>query len=457
MSFKAQRLSLTCLLLALAAATASCGKEAKVESKQPVAERESVESEMEAELAKQSVVCDNGVSCPGSIAKVVIVDKNKLKFCTGVLVNGVTLATSSSCLTDGLRISGDANRCAKDVHIFFPRYGISAPQRVKCRGLVFSSPLPGKDATLWRNDIAYIDLDVSPEDMRGRRYARLSREGIEDRKFLTLWKVDADNGDVGVIRRDECQALSKSYVNPLSDTSFSPVVSMVGCAFKDGNTGGMLMGAGQRWRGLLSKPLAADMQNFLVRESGRMIEPLAPIVHVSNGACLPSVIDSDVPTERDCFKDLNETQLNRRRADILNTTAPFEATRLQIVDDINKMRPYFKWDVELVKDESQNSYRVVASPRCLNPIEPWIGRVGRRESKFVYSMTLPDWSLSLGFDRGSRLVSRTDDSVGQKIYVQFSPKQVVASGSTYIYVWRLNENTRVFNDIAVCEETIPTV
>ena len=449
---KVPRSLMTCLLLALAAATAGCGKEAKVESKKPVPERETVESEMEAELAKQSVVCDNGLACPGSIAKVVIVDKKKLKFCTGVLVNGVTLATSSSCLTDGLRISGDADRCAKDVHVFFPRFGISAAQRVKCRGVVFSSPLPGKDPTLWRNDIAYIDLDVNPEDMRGRRYARLSREGIEDRKFLTLWKVDADNGDVGVIRRDECQALSKSYVNPLSDTPFSPVISMVGCAFKDGNTGGMLLGAGQKWRGLLSTPIAPAMENFLVRESGRMIEPLAPIVHVSNGACLPSVIDSDVPTERDCFKDLNETQMNRRRADILNTTVPFEATRLQIVEEINKTRPYFKWDVELVKDDAENGYRVVASPRCITPIDPWIGRVGRRESKFVYSMTVPDWVLTLGFDRGSRLVSRTDDTEKQKIYVQFSPKQIASSGSTYIYVWRLNENSRVFNDIGLCEE-----
>lgn len=455
LSIQAKKWMMTCTLVALAIAAVGCGKEAKVNERAPVVEREPVESEMEAELQKQSVVCDNGLSCPGSIAKVVIVDKlnrKKLKFCTGVLVNGVTLATSSSCLTEGLRASGDASRCERDVHVFFPRFGISPAQRVKCKGMIFSSPLAGKDASLWRNDIAYIDLDVNPDDMRGRRYARLSREGIEDRKFLTLWKVDADNGDVGVIRRDECQALSKSYVNPLSDTQFSPVISMVGCAFKDGNTGGILMGPGQKWRGLLSQPLAPEMEDFLTRQSGRMIEPLAPIVHVSNGACLPSVIDSDTPTERDCFKDLNMTQMNRRRADILGTTAPFETVRQEIIEEFNKTRSYFKWDVELIKDESQGTYSVLASPRCMNPLDGWIGRVGRRESKFVYSMTLPDWSLSLGFDRGSRLVSRADESQKQKIYVQFSPKQANESGRTYIYVWRQNENTRVFNDIAVCQE-----
>jgi hypothetical protein len=213
----------------------------------------------------------------------------------------------------------------------------------------------------------------------------------------------------------------------------------------------MLLGAGQKWRGLLSKPLSAEMVDFLVRRSGRMIEPLAPIVHVSNGACLPSVIDSDVPSERDCFKDLNETQLIRRRADILGTTAPFESVREQITEELNKTRLYFKWSVELVKDESQGTYRVVASPRCMNPLQGWIGRVGRRESKFLYSMTLPDWVLSLGFDRGSRLVSSLDESKSQKIYVQFSPKQVSDTGRTYVYVWRQNEDTRVFNDIAVCE------
>ncbi len=445
----AQRLSLTCVLLALAAATVGCGKEAKVNERKPVREIEAVESEMEAELQKQSVVCDNGLSCPGSIAKVVIVDKNKLKFCTGVLVNGVTLATSSSCLTEGIRISGDAARCAKDVHVFLPRFGLSAPQRVKCRGIVFSSPLVGKEPSLWRHDIAYIDLDVKAEDMRGRRYARLSREGIEDRKFLTLWKVDADNSDVGVIRRDECQAVSKSYVNPLSDTSFSPVVSMVGCEYKNGNTGGMLLGTGQKWRGLLSQPLPSEMVKFL-NESGRLVEPLAPIVHFSNGACLPSVVESDSPSERDCSKELTETQLNRRRADILNTKAPFEAARQQIIEEFNKTRTYFKWDVELIKDEAQNVYNAVPSPVCMNPIEDWIGRVGRRETKYVYSMNVPNWSLSLGFDRGSRLVSRIDDSERQKIFVQFSPKQAASTERTYIYVWNQNENARIFNDIGVC-------
>jgi hypothetical protein len=143
--------------------------------------------------------------------------------------------------------------------------------------------------------------------------------------------------------------------------------------------------------------------------------------------------------------------MDRRRADILSTTAPFETMREQITEEFNKTRAYFKWDVELVKDEGQGTYRVVASPLCMNPIAGWIRRVGRSESKYVYSMTLPDWNLSLGFDRGSRLVSRSDESEKQKIYVQFSPKQANDTTRTYIYVWRQNETTRVFNDISVCE------
>jgi hypothetical protein len=223
---------------------------------------------------------------------------------------------------------------------------------------------------------------------------------------------------------------------------------MNGCEFKAGNTGGVLIGAQQRLRGILSQPLDPALVTFL-NDSGRMVEPLAPMVHVSNGACMPSVIDSDVPTEAECLKDLDDSQMVRRRGDIINSPAPFEATRLQIEDEFNKQRGYFKWDVELIKEGTD--YRVQAAPYCMNPVEGWISRVGRRENKYVYSMNLSDWKLTLGFDRASRIVSRLDETDKQKIYVQFSPKDANTTGTTTIYVWRANESSRTFSNVRVCD------
>jgi hypothetical protein len=420
-----------CLNALFSIALIGCGKKAEVKPKPPIREVDPVQGEMEKLLQKQSVECENGISCPGGMAKIAVVDRDKLRFCTGFLVNSVTLATSSSCLTESLRISSDDSRCEKDFHVFFPRFGFEDQKRVGCKRILLSSPLIGKDPTLWRNDITYIELSEPVY----RRSFRLSRQGIEDAKFVTLWKVDAQNDEVGIIRKEDCQAIQKSYVNPLAENEFSPVITLSGCEFTKGNTGGVVLGNQGKWRGIVSQPIEKTMDDFL-RNSGLLIEPLAPILHVSNGACLPSVLDSDPVLERECFKDLDVRQVDVRRSEMLNADTPYQANRSAVQDQINAVRPYFVWTAQLIKNNSDNSYSVKIVPKCMNKVSTWIDQVGRGSKKSTYSMVLPDWKLILGFDRSSRLVSRMDESLQQKIFVQFSPKNAWNNNKTEVNVWR---------------------
>lgn len=438
---------LLALIVALASVTA-CGK--KSETKLPNIANPDIDpitGEIEERLQKQSVVCDNGISCPGSLAKIVVVDRNNFRYCTGFLVNSITMATSASCLSEGLRVSTDPNRCEKDVHIFFPRSGFNASRRVKCKQILYKSTLQGKEPVLWRNDLVYFEL----AEPVYRRSVKLSRKGLQDNEQVTLWKVDADNDQVGVIRKQDCEVSLKSYVNPLSDSPFSPSITIVGCEFNKGNSGALVLGEnGNSWKGVLSQPLSADLVRFL-SNSGRLVEPLLPLVHISNSACLPSLLEADVPVEQDCFKDLDLSQIDRRRAEMLSTEVPYEVTRKEIQDEVNLIRPYFDWQADLVKDEVQSSFKIALIPKCMRPMSGWIDNVGRGTRRVTYSMTVPDWKLILGFDRGVRLVSLLNTETTQRIFVQFSPRAAWSQKEVDISVWRESTVGRTFRNIPLCD------
>ncbi len=445
--FKAKWLHLLLLALTLSVGW-GCGKKAEIKKRDPVRTIDPINGEMEALLMKQSVDCENGLACPGGLAKVAIIDNNKLKFCTGFLVNSLTLATSSSCLTEGLRLATEENRCQKDLHIFFARSGFSDARRVGCKRLLLASQIPGKDPILWRNDISYIELSEPVY----RRSFRLSREATEDRKFLTMWKVDADNDQVGIIRKQDCQIVLGSYLNPIASSAFAPVMTLSGCEFKKGNTGSILLSSQGRWRGMVSQPVDKTLVDF-INNSGLLVEPLAPIIHASSAACLPSVLESDPVIERECFKDLDNRQVDRQRSDMLNTEIPYQESRIDIIKEVNALRPFFKWDAQLVRNPNDASFGIKLVPICMNNIKQWIAQVGRGTKRYTYSMVLPIWKLSLGFDRGARLVSRVDEETKNKIFVQFSPRTAWNNGITNIFVWAEGTDSTVYEDIKECPAT----
>lgn len=438
----------TCSLSLLLGLAVGCGKKAETKSGTPVIQDpvQGGNRRITELLDKQAVECENGLSCPSGIAKVVVVDGDKLRYCTGFLTGSMTVATSSSCLSKSLRLATDPNRCQKDVHIYFPRSGFYSSRRVACKSLLLASELTGKDATLWRNDVAYLELD----EPVSRRLVRLSREGLEDGLSLNLWKVDVVNETEGIIRKEVCRVALKTYVNPISDTKFSPVATVTGCDFKNGNTGAPLLGPQGLMRGILSQSLDDEMSRFL-KETGLLIEPLESIAHVSNAACLQSVITSDPVLERDCFKDMNVDILDTRRSEMLNTDLPYQASRGVIQTQINSIRPYFNWKAELVKNTADNSYGVNPVPECIKPLKDWIDQVGKGTKRFTYSMIIPNWRLMLGFDRASRLVSRVDDTEEMKMFVQFSPKNAWNNGKTEIAVWPEGRQGKSYT-ISVCPQ-----
>lgn len=419
-----------------------CGKESKEKPTITRQEEAVTPGEMEEQLKRQTVSCDNGISCPASIAKIVVIDRGRLKTCTGFLVNSVTVATASSCLTDRLRVSNNEQICRSDVHIFFPRSDFQAAKRVNCARFLLVSPLEGNDPVLWRNDLAYIELS----EPVSRRFLRIDRDGVVDGEKMTMWKVDRENDQVGIIRKTECEAVLKSYANPLSTSSFDPGYLLSNCSLKTGNRGAPILGSRGKWRGIYSGPLSSEVMSFL-NTSDLLVEPLMSIGHVSNTVCLPALIDSDPVVKKECFRDLDETQVSSSRRLLIEDPSSHEAARVQIAQEASNNKPYINWDAELVPSSGrQGSFEVRLTPKCFKPVRNWIRNFRDPPSKWTYRMYLPDWKISLGFDRAARIVTKLDTSFKHYVNVEFSPRSARSGRSSYVKVWTGN-NTQNYRSV----------
>ena len=101
----------------------SCGK--KVEKNDPVigervdrginpADNEQVQEF----IRKQTVQCSVGLLCNKSVAKVVVIDRKAVRYCTGTMIGSKKMLIAASCLTRSLRVPGID--CRQSVFAIFP-------------------------------------------------------------------------------------------------------------------------------------------------------------------------------------------------------------------------------------------------------------------------------------------------------------------------------------------------
>lgn len=418
------------LMLAL---LGSCGKEAPKKSEGLPPQQDQVRpGEMEAQLARQSVSCDNGVSCPPGIVKISIVDQARLKTCTGFLVNATTVATAASCLTDRLRISMSDRLCQTDVHIFFAQSDFQSAKRVGCAGFLLVTPLEGNDPVLWGRDLAYITLS---EAMPRRRRMTLSRGGITDGEQVYLWKVDQENDQVGIIRRSTCEGVLSSYANPLSTRQFDANYLISDCQLRTGNRGAPVLNRRGDWIGVFTAPLSSTLMTS-IRNLNLLSDGIKSLGHVSSTVCLPALRDDDPVTRAECFRDLTVAELDRARDNLLNNTQAHETARATFAQEASALRPYLNWDAELLNTGSApGQFSVRLRPKCFKPISQWIRQFREPTGRFTYRMTVPDWRINIAMDSAARVVSRVTEAGTKIVNVEFSLSQARTNRSSYVRVW----------------------
>lgn len=419
-----------------------CGKKAK-ESSSPEQQTPHLEpTQIEQLLQKQEVACDTNQACPNYMSKVVVVNGDKLKYCTGFLVDEDVVATSASCLPLFLR--RNTQDCSKDVFFFFPRTANRPAERVGCTEVMLVSQLEGTDPVLWRDDVSFLRIS---KRLTYRRQAAIVRDGASNNKEYSAWFVDQVDETTALIRRGSGTALHNTYINPLAVNEASPNLIFADTNFKESNSGAPVLDSRGKVRAILSSPISTNLRDYL-NSTGLLLKPLREMAHATNFACAPTVFDNDVLDERECFKDLRYSKVDELRANMLSTTSLFSDMRTKFEAALESKSPYIRFGVKMIPKGDIQETEIY--PKCFKPLAGWLTSLNGTRNNYVFEISLPFKTFRRAMDANGRIQGVTQDVPEKKYYMQFSLKSLRSTKTSVIFMWNTNENRTFPNMSETC-------
>jgi hypothetical protein len=421
-----------------------CGKEASKYPNKTQDLSRSSEVEMNTYLEKQDVNCEPNQVCPNYIAKVVIRDGDRYRFCTGFLTNEGTVATSASCLPDLLRLNGQ--NCSRDVFFYFPKTLNRHQERARCSKVSLVSSLDGKDPVLWRENIAFLELE---KPMPHRRQAQIVREGVQNNKEYTAWMVDQQGEYSAILKRSTCEGVHGSYVNPLALTESSPNILFANCGITNSFSGAPVIDSRGKVRAILSAEMDNRIRTYL-ESTGLLTQPLKQLVHASNFACATTPYDIDILDEKECLKDLTYSLVDKSRAEMLSLNSLFSDLRRRYEDSLQGVSKFIRFGVRMIPNGEFQETEIY--PKCFRPLNEWIGTITNTRNTLVEDVVLPVRIFRRTMDANGRIMAQTIEGSNKETYFQFSLKFLRSSRKSSVLMWFKDDNTNVQTFQNISEE-----
>lgn len=399
------------------------------------------QSQIDTYLEKQDVSCENNQVCPNYITKLVIVNGDKFNFCTGFLVDENTVATSSSCLPNLLRLAGQD--CSRDIFFFFPKTINFPAERASCFKVRMVSQNEDKDPILWRDDVAFLELS---KPMYFRRKAQILREGILNNREYTAWMIDQQDGFSAIIKKSTCTGVHNSYINPLVLNESSPNMLFSDCSVTRGGSGAPIIDIRGKVRAMISQNMDRKLRSYL-ESTGLLLQPLKEMSHGTNFACAPTHDDDDMLEERECLKDLDYSKVDRARSEMLSTNLLFADLKKKYEESIQGLSKYVHFGVKLIPKGDIQETEVY--PKCFRPLGTWLESLGTNRNTYVEDISISSKTFKRSMDSFGRVLATTHEVITQTTMVQFSLKNLRANKKSSILMWvdGDNSNVRTFQNI----------
>lgn len=412
-----------CLFFTCLSVLIGCGKKQEESSNSPTVTPTPRTVLLGAELIefldKQIVACGPD-GCPDYINKIAVVDRGEVRFCTGFLTDTGTVATAASCLPDLVRFQGQ--NCDNEVFFFFPATSSKPAVRAGCRRVLQVSRIDGAQPELWRENIAFLELDQNIY----RRSLKVSREGIADKRRLDIWKVDqVDSKYIGIVRREECTAVHDTYINPLASHKFSPTMVLGNCSFLDGNSGAPLIDSTGKLRAIATSDIDKNLITILKNRGFLEGTTVSSMLYANNMACTPNIDDNEGYPDRECVKELSESAMARARGTMTDEKTMFSYYLKDTYDAIATNNKFVNFDVKLVEN-AKGKYNVHFYPKCFIDSEQWRNRPPKTKS---FTVSAPYYEIARGMDSYTRLKVNMSESKNTQFRIEFLPREVIAGTS----------------------------
>lgn len=412
-----------------------CGQNPETkESRSPTGSRRNTDSaQIWSFIQRQKLACPDKFLCQESVAKLIVIDSQTIRYCTAALVDSNVLVTSASCLTRSLKIPN--LDCSENIFAVFPQTNIQTQQVFRCDRVLEADVNEEVDKALWRSDLAFIKLKEAPS----RRVLDISREGMSDQAKYTVWKSSYLSDTDSTLSASNCKPVFNSYMNPFAASAKSPMVAMVDCPFVEGNTGGVVLNDNEEVVGILSSDLDQKIKEFVLT-TGWLNGELKPLAHASNLACarLPFSRQTDVEDDS-CYKKIDQALLDKQRATLMKSKNLHAYNIAKITEQMEKKpMKYFNWLFTFVPSSTGEFFELhMKEPKCFFDIQKWISEFrswGRVRTYGLRKIIFPNYRLKSGLGGDLKAISLVEN-LGEKEYtIEFNPRSAWSWKKTYVKI-----------------------
>lgn len=385
-------------------------------------------------ILTQEIECTDEIICNSSIAKIIVFDRARLRYCTASLVADDVLLTSASCLNSNMRFPKVA--CHNDLVAVFPGNSLHQEYRAFCDEIIQANTIKDNvDMALKKSDFAFIKL----KNKVPRRPMVISRSGIESDKEHILWKSSVEDTYRSSLEPDSCIPLLESYANPFTLDQFSPMVTVKNCAYQEGNRGAPLLNIKGEIVGILSGKINNNVRDYI---SSLLIDELDSISYISNIHCIKTPFNKNDNIEFDdqCSQEINIGNLDHSRARLLGNIQIHNEHMSSLIEELNQNNNYFDWRFSFRRIFNGLELELdMIRPKCIKNINSWISEFTRRrrvQATATKDITVPNYIISTRLTSDLKAVSIVEESGEKTFTINFSPSQAFFENSTRVEVQR---------------------
>lgn len=391
-------------------------------------------------IKNQSITCEG--NCPEYLAKVLIFDHNKYKFCTGTLINSKTLMLAANCLGDYIKLPGIS--CSKEVHVYFPQTGKVEAQKVNCLKVISADLNNEKDPTLWSSNFAFVELAKTVE----RTPASLSKKGSTVNDLAINYYLDEIDNLKGIFKTQLCKPVFGSYANPFARNELSSSLLMNNCFYQNSASGSPLVRGGKVF-GIISKDILEENLSYILENEMLPGEKLGVLTHAHNLSCVITPIDSaEIRLPYFCEEEIDIFALDRLRQNLRSSESIHSQSIKKIQTTISGIQDKFLWDVNFL--ESDSALEAEMKPKCFFKPYNWVRNYGRRNTWGQMILTYPHYKLLTKFDSELKAQSFILEEGLKEYTLEFNPRNLYNFQTSYLSI-KSNVRSEYIEELASCE------
>ena len=431
----------------------SCGKSLDNKEKDTNgAERDSNGSTIPIPMGKffssQSLKCEDPLLCPDNIAKIVVVVDNKIRYCTGTLIDTNKILTSASCLPKAIRIPRIS--CNENIVAVFPKTIYSKEEIVACDKIEYVDENLFVEPALWQNDLVVLRLGRNVQ----RSFYKISLSGVEDKEEVKGWSVKYKTETAATLKPIKCQTVLNTFLNPFSVSKFSSMVVLNRCDLDEGSVGTAFL-RGEEIVSVYSQEMSERLYSYF-KNGDIMQGELSRYYHSSNVSCSNLNIASFVPgISKDCFVTRTTKTLDKKRARILEKMDIHQEAMAEILESVELPSKYFLWNVSFRETLKAREFELFLSkPKCINNSGEWIYeyRTWRRRIRTYarVQFNLPRYTIKTKLNSDLKTVSEVHGPFKSKHSIEFNPFNAYVNKNTYVKLssWENGiQNSTRFDDV----------